>query len=278
MRNDEDIDFDWDGDSPAPGVSGDNFSVKWTRTIDFSSGTYRLYARADDGIRVYVDDSRVIDEWHDSSGGAVYTADRNLSGDTRLRVEYYQHTGDSFVYFWWERLHGTATPTPTPTATATRTPTATPTRAAYCDANPSSGPTGTAVTVSCGGFPANTPVELFLAGYVRAAAAEGGTVYASGSTDRSGNVTLGFTLPAAWPDGAPIPPGKLALLVATTDGRVSAAASYDVTAPRPTVAREPYAEREPADNRSRHPDHGGGGRLPGESPPRRLPGGPGPPG
>jgi hypothetical protein len=238
VRNDQQIDFTWSWISPAPGIGTENYSVRWSRTIDFSTGDYRFHVRSDDGVRVFVDGHRIIDEWRDMSGATTYTADRYLSGNHHIVVEYYQHTGPAFINFWWERIH----------ATPTRTPTRTPTPSApnpFADANPSSGPVGTQVTVSFGGFPPNTAVNLFLGGYVRAADAANSTIYASGSSDRFGNGSLRFPVPATWSDGAPIGPGKLALLVATGDFRVSAAADFDVTQPRPTVAPNPYVDVNP---------------------------------
>ncbi len=238
VRNDQNVDFNWSWVSPAPGLGTENYSVRWTRTLDFSSGDYRFYIRSDDGNRVFVDGHRIINEWRDMSGGTTYTADRYLSGHHTIVVEYYQHTGQAFVHFWWERIHS-------PTATPTRTPTPA-VRNPYADANPSSGVVGTQVDVSFGGFPANTAVNLYLGGYVRAADAASSTIYASGASDRFGNGSLRFTVPTTWPDGSPIQPGKLALLVATGNFGVSAATDFDVTAPRPTVAPNPYVEVNPA--------------------------------
>lgn len=238
VRNDQAVDFNWSWVSPAPGLGAENYSVRWARTIDFSSGDYRFHIRSDDGSRVFVDGERIINEWRDMSGNTTWTADRYLSGNHHIVVEYYQHTGPAFVHFWWERIHAT----PTPTRTPTPTPIA---RAPFADANPSSGPVNSAVTVSFGGFPPNTTVNLYLGGYARAADAASGAVYATGASDRFGNGSLNFMLPAAWPDGSAIQPGKLALLVATGGFGVSASASFDVTAPRPTISPNPFVEINP---------------------------------
>jgi len=240
VRNDQHIDFNWSGISPAPGLDTENYSVRWSRTLDFSSGDYRFHIRSDDGSRVFVDGNRIINEWRDMGGGTTYTADRYLSGHHTIVVEYYQHTGSALVHFWWERINATPTPTRTPTPTATPA-----TRNPYADANPSSGQTGSQVTVSFGGFPANTAVNLYLGGYVRAADAASSTIYASGASDRFGNGSISFTVPATWPDGSSIQSGKLALLVATINFGVSAATDFDVRAPRPTVAPNPFVEVNP---------------------------------
>lgn len=242
VRNDSAIDFNWSWVTPAPGIGTENYSVRWSRTIDFSSGDYRFFTRSDDGIRVFIDGHRIIDEWRDMSGATTYTADRYLSGNHHVVVEYYQHTGPAFVHFWWERIH--ATPTRTPTRTPTPTPTS-PAPNPFADASPSSGPVGSQVTVSFGGFPPNTAVDLYLGAYVRAADAASSTVYASGASDRFGNGSMRFIVPATWPDGSAIGPGKLALLVATGNFGVTAATDFDVTTPRPTVAPNPYVDVNP---------------------------------
>jgi hypothetical protein len=113
-RNDEDIDFDW-GDGSPRDLSRDNFSVRWSRRIDFTNGRYRFEARADDGIRVYLDGHRIIDEWHSSNGDQRYTVERDLAGSHKLVVEYYEGSGDARVDFRWNRIGDTPTPTPTVT-------------------------------------------------------------------------------------------------------------------------------------------------------------------
>jgi hypothetical protein len=115
VRNDRDpqggpgIRFDWGYDAPAAGLPADEFSVRWTRVLFFSEGTYRFYALVDDGLRLYVDGALVIDEWRDG-GQREVTGDRNLSGGTHsLRVEYYERGGTAVARVWWS----TITPTPT---------------------------------------------------------------------------------------------------------------------------------------------------------------------
>jgi hypothetical protein len=104
VRNDVKINFNWGTRAPVVGIPADNFSARWSRTETFKSGVYRFYARADDGIRLYVDDVLVLDEWHDSAGSEVYKVKLALSGKHRLVVEYYEHTGAALVTFQWERV------------------------------------------------------------------------------------------------------------------------------------------------------------------------------
>lgn len=94
--------YDWGGGSPVGGVGADNFSVRWTGRFTFSGGTWRFIARADDGIRVWVDNSLIIDAWRDQ-GPTEYRAERNLSaGLHEVKVEYYENGGGAVAQVRWE--------------------------------------------------------------------------------------------------------------------------------------------------------------------------------
>jgi hypothetical protein len=98
------IDYDWGAGYPTLGISSDLFSARWRRKVSFEPGRYRLFARADDGVRVLVDDLLVLDEWHDSGGDLLYTADVILDGSHVIWVEYYERRGDAKIEFWWELI------------------------------------------------------------------------------------------------------------------------------------------------------------------------------
>jgi len=120
-RCDASINFYWGWDAPMAGVDADYFSVRWTRTFYFSGGTYRFYARVDDGVRVWVDGALVIDQWHDGSL-QTFSATRTLTpGNHSLQVEYYDKIQVAAAYFWWERV-GEEEEEPTPTAEPTTPP------------------------------------------------------------------------------------------------------------------------------------------------------------
>lgn len=126
VRNDQAIDFRWGRGAAAVGLPEDDFSARWSRQVGFDGGVYRFYAVADDGVRLYVGDRLVLDEWHASSGEEVYAADLALTGSQRMVVEYYERGGEARVQVWWKRVGDPPTPTVPPTATPTLPPTATP--------------------------------------------------------------------------------------------------------------------------------------------------------
>jgi len=122
-RCDATINFAWGYGAPASGMPVDDFSVRWTGTFKFDEGTYRFYAKVDDGVRVYVDDELVIDGWR---AGALrtYTTDRALTaGDHSIRVEYYEWIQVAHVCFWMTKLSG---PVPAPPPLPMPAPCATP--------------------------------------------------------------------------------------------------------------------------------------------------------
>ncbi|MFN2187889.1 MAG: PA14 domain-containing protein [Candidatus Promineifilaceae bacterium] len=104
-RQDPAIGFNWGTGSPASGVNNDNFAVRWTRVNEYEPGIYELSARSDDGIRVYVNDVLVINEWHASQGTTTYSVQRPFTeGNNTIVVEYYEEGGSALAFFWTSRV------------------------------------------------------------------------------------------------------------------------------------------------------------------------------
>ncbi len=104
VRNDEKIDFDWGEGSAYGRLPADEFSARWTRTLNFVPGTYRFYVRADDGVQISVDTQRVISEWHNNDGKNLYATNVVLDGWQTLIVEYFEDKGEAQIHFWYERI------------------------------------------------------------------------------------------------------------------------------------------------------------------------------
>jgi hypothetical protein len=104
VRSDRAIDFDWGGGSPVPGrIDDDNFSVRWTRTRHFDGGRYRFSVTCDDGVRLYIDGTLVMDEWHDMPATRMSETVRLDRGTHTIRMEYYEHEGDAVAELGWDR-------------------------------------------------------------------------------------------------------------------------------------------------------------------------------
>jgi beta-glucosidase-like glycosyl hydrolase len=105
-RVDEQIDFDWGQGSPDPALPNDSFSVRWTGLFQVGqSGRFRIEARSDDGIRVYLDGTRVIDDWSDHAARtATVDVDLELDRTYELRVEYYENSGSALAGLFIKEL------------------------------------------------------------------------------------------------------------------------------------------------------------------------------
>jgi hypothetical protein len=102
VRDDASIQFNWGAGSPAAGIPADGFSVRWTRALSFAAGTYRFYIRADDGVRLWVDGTLVIDQWNDQAATTHYGDIALSAGSHSVRLEYYENGGFAEVSLWWE--------------------------------------------------------------------------------------------------------------------------------------------------------------------------------
>ena len=109
IRNDASIDFNWGGGAPDTSLPSDNFSVRWTRTLNFEAGLYRFRIAADDGVRLWVDDVLLLDSWQDGIHD-LHTDYALLDGQHRLRVEYYERSGAASIRLTWERRAPTSFP------------------------------------------------------------------------------------------------------------------------------------------------------------------------
>jgi len=101
-RQDSEIRFNWYKESPGPNMPKDRFSIRWERVLNFDGGDYRFYATADDGVRVYVDDTLVIDGWK-IQPATEYHGDISLRpGKHKVVVEYYEEAEDALITVYWE--------------------------------------------------------------------------------------------------------------------------------------------------------------------------------
>jgi outer membrane protein OmpA-like peptidoglycan-associated protein len=91
-RVDKQINFFLDSRSPAPGVDANYFSARWTGQFYApKTGTYRFIFVADDGVRLWVNDRLLIDQWH-LNPPTPFSGQITLEGKQlyRFKVEYSQ--------------------------------------------------------------------------------------------------------------------------------------------------------------------------------------------
>ena len=101
-NTDAQVDFDW-GKKPPAGLKHDHYSVRWTGFVQVKqAGDYTLLASADDGVRLWIDDQQVVNDWN-TRVVKTFAAKVHFEADTRhrIRLEYYQEAFDAVVKLAW---------------------------------------------------------------------------------------------------------------------------------------------------------------------------------
>jgi hypothetical protein len=103
------LNFNWGSGSPASGIPADYFSARWLRTVNLAAGRWRFTVSADDGVRLYVNNNLVINQWRDQAE-TTYTVDLDVAaGDHNLRMEYYEKTGLAAAKLSWSEISSSST-------------------------------------------------------------------------------------------------------------------------------------------------------------------------
>ena len=103
-RVDANLNHLWGFRRPSPQVPADHYSVRWTGWLKPpESGEYRLIVVNDDGVRLWLDGKRLIDDWH---GHLPKKNSVNVTLDEEpheLKVEYFEDVGSALISLRWER-------------------------------------------------------------------------------------------------------------------------------------------------------------------------------
>ena len=104
LTRNEAVDFDWGAGAPGAGVNADNFSVRWSGTVQApSTGTYRFQTDSDDGVRLWVNGVQMINNWTDHSPTTDTSAGINLVAGVKVDIvlEYYEKGGGATMRLRW---------------------------------------------------------------------------------------------------------------------------------------------------------------------------------
>lgn len=134
-RTDATVNFDWGNGAPDPSMGVDTFTVRWVgEVVPLYSETYTFYTQSDDGVRLWVNGTQIINNWTDhasteNSGTIVLGAGQRYS----IKMEFYENGGQAVAKLSWSsasqvkqivpqsQLCISTTPTPTPYPTGTGT-------------------------------------------------------------------------------------------------------------------------------------------------------------
>ncbi|WP_281635531.1 glycoside hydrolase family 3 N-terminal domain-containing protein [Flavobacterium marginilacus] len=98
-RTDKQLEFDWPW-SPGDGVTDDDFSIRWTGYIKSEkSFDGWLGLSSDDGIRMWIDDQLVIDNWT-KGATSIVTTPKNIEAGKKYKVRIEMWEGG-----WGARAH-----------------------------------------------------------------------------------------------------------------------------------------------------------------------------
>jgi len=104
-RIDATVDFNWASNAPIAGVGTDFFSVRWVGEIEAPrSGRYQFSTRSDDGVRLWIDNQLVIDNWtlhaarRDTSAPIELVAGRRYD----IRMEFFEYAGHAVAQLEWQ--------------------------------------------------------------------------------------------------------------------------------------------------------------------------------
>ncbi|MHC4143621.1 MAG: PA14 domain-containing protein [Planctomycetota bacterium] len=103
-RVDPQIDFNWgDPGGPDASVGDDQFSARWTGEVEAAfTETYTFYTNSDDGVRLWVDGKRLVNNWT-NHGPTENKGTRDLiAGQTySLVMELYEDGGGAVAELRW---------------------------------------------------------------------------------------------------------------------------------------------------------------------------------
>ena len=111
VRDDANINFNWGYSAPANGLPADNFSVRWTRTVNFPAGSYRFTTTSDDGVRLWVNGHLLIDQWKEQAA-ATYSGVLYLSGNVAIQMDYFENGGLAVAQLNWALDNSNPPPPP----------------------------------------------------------------------------------------------------------------------------------------------------------------------
>lgn len=103
-RIDPRIDFRWTLNSPGRGIPFDWYSARWTgRIVAPPQPLRRIGVEGNDGYRLYLDDTLVIDNWKKQAYGIRTVDVRWRPGSAHaIRLEYFESTGNARLKLIWD--------------------------------------------------------------------------------------------------------------------------------------------------------------------------------
>jgi outer membrane protein OmpA-like peptidoglycan-associated protein len=99
------INESWYDNAPVPGIDPHECSIRWTGKLSTAiTGSYTFSAQVDDGIRVWIDDQLIMDQWDLNDVGIFEgTTDLVEHKEYDLKVEYFNGLLEGEVRLLWKK-------------------------------------------------------------------------------------------------------------------------------------------------------------------------------
>lgn len=103
-RVDPRADFRWTLNSPGRGIPFDWFSARWRTVVTTPpGGVRRIGVEGNDGYRLWLDGSLIIDNWQKRSyGRREFPVDLRPGSAHTIRLEYFESTGNARLKLLWD--------------------------------------------------------------------------------------------------------------------------------------------------------------------------------
>lgn len=103
-RVDKVVNFDPVNNPPDPYTNFRHKSIRWTGHITPNfSGTYKIGVNSDDGVRLWLNNELVVDEWHNRGMTTDQVEIAMEAGEKyAIKLEYFDNGGDAICQLLWE--------------------------------------------------------------------------------------------------------------------------------------------------------------------------------
>ena len=104
VRIDSQVNFNWGNASPMEGIQENRFSVRWRGWfIPRYSETYWISTRSDDGVRVWVGQNLLIQNWTNHAPTRDQASIDLVAGEPYyIQIEYFENRGGAVMELNWE--------------------------------------------------------------------------------------------------------------------------------------------------------------------------------
>ncbi|KKR01165.1 MAG: PA14 domain protein [Candidatus Woesebacteria bacterium GW2011_GWB1_39_12] len=102
-RIDPQIQFDWGSGSPNySSLGNDTYSIFWAGDLKVASGgTYTFYTVSDDGVKLWINNQLIIDNWTNHAPTTNSASINLIPGENKVKLQYYESSGGAIIRLNW---------------------------------------------------------------------------------------------------------------------------------------------------------------------------------